>query len=301
MMAMVGHQQTNQKFVETENVNSNEAIIEENIQNEREMHIDREKNPFNEFINNNLLLYSSFPFLFLFGKGLKQCGSVDKKAARHMLLQFNASFSNCHRFIFLLFDQLQRHAASRVIASRVKCNAKSFELFVKLVNEPNFTKQLQEACKNPSSKESIDLLKKLSPHIVSCTSRIPFTSAQRSAEIMNLVAMRYFYGMPCIFITYAPDDIHGVLNIRLSIGQKNNENFPSDGNGLASAIQNGESVFKSVPIAPQDLRILLAKGPIASAEIFRILTEIVFKILLNTAPDYCTKRTVPLPDREPGI
>ena len=93
MMAMVGHQQTNQKFVETENVNSNEAIIEENIQNEREMHIDREKNPFNEFINNNLLLYSSFPFLFLFGKGLihKQCGSVDKKAARlRMLLQFNA-------------------------------------------------------------------------------------------------------------------------------------------------------------------------------------------------------------------
>ena len=233
MMTMVGHQQTNQKNVETENVDSNEQATKKICKmTEKCILIE----------NNNLLLYSSFPFLFLFGKGLKQCGSVDKKAARHMLLQFNASFSNCHRFIFLLFDQLQRHAASRVIASRVKCNAKSFDLFVKLVNEPNFTKQLQEACKNPSSKESIDLLKKLSPHIVSCTSRMPFTSAQRSAEIMNLVAMRYFYGMPCIFITYAPDDIHSVLNIKLSIGQKNNKNFPSDGNGLVSAIQNGDYI-----------------------------------------------------------
>ena len=61
------------------------------------------------------------------------------------------------------------------------------------------------------------------------------------------------------------------------------------------------TIFKSMPIAPQDLRILLAKSSIAPAEIFRILTEIVFKILLNTAPDYCTKRTVPLPDRDSGI
>ena len=45
-----------------------------------------------------------------------------------------------------------------------------------------------------------------------------------------------------------------------------------------------KNIFKSVPIAPQDLRILLAKGRIASAEMFRL----VYKILLNTAPDYCT-------------
>lgn len=226
---------------------------------------------------------------------------MDKKAARHMLLQFNNSFASCHRFIFLLFDQLQRHAASRVVASRVKCNPKSFDSFVEMVNEPNFVKKLNEAAKNPASKESIELLKKMSPHIVSCTARIPFTSAQRSVEIMNLVAMKYFYGIPCFFITYSPDDIHGLLNIRLSFGQKNNDNFPSDGTGLASAIQAGDAIFKSVPIAPQDLRILLAKGPVASAELFRLLSEIVFTILLNTAPDYCTKRTVPLPDREPGI
>ena len=84
MMTMVGHQQTNQKNVETENVDSNEQATKKICKmTEKCILIE----------NNNLLLYSSFPFLFLFGKGLihKQCGSVDKKAARlRTLLQFNA-------------------------------------------------------------------------------------------------------------------------------------------------------------------------------------------------------------------
>ena len=228
MLAMVTHQNVNQTKSD-DNENTENTINEENdilntdhldisnpiesLQQEQKLYINRDKTPFNEFINNDLLLYCSFPFLFHFGKRIQNCGTIDKKSARHMLLQFHGSFASCHQLIFLLFDQLQRHAASQVVASRVKCNPKSFESFVEIVNDPNFIQQLKTATKNPSSKESIDLLKKLSPHIISCTSRIPFTSAQRSAEIMNLIAMRYFYGMPCIFLTYAPDDIHGVLNM----------------------------------------------------------------------------------------
>lgn len=315
MIAMVGHEneitisssiaveeahhiRQNEEYSQEPNVDAVFSDASQSIQNQ--VYVNREKTPFNEFINNDVLLYSSFPFLFLFGKGIYRCGTVDLKAARHMLLQFSSSFASCHRLIFLLFDQLQRHAATRVVASRVKCNPKSFDSFVEMVNEPTFKKKLNEASKNPASKESIELLKKISPHIVSCTSRIPFTSAQRSAEIMNLVAMRYFFGIPCLFITYAPDDINGLLNIRLSFGLKKNEGFPAHGSGLASAIQMGNSVFESVPIAPQDLRVLLAKGPVAAAEVFRLLTEIVFITILNTAPDYSTKRTVLLPAREPG-
>ena len=93
---------------------------------------------------------------------------------------------------------------------------------------------------------------------------------------------------------------YSFIHIRLSIGQKDNENFPSNGTGLANTLKSGEKIFKSIPIAQQDLRILLAKGPVASAEIFRILTEVVFTILLSTPPDYCSKRTIPLPDRNPG-
>ena len=137
----------------------------------------------------------------------------------------------------------------------------------------------------------------MEPHIISCSSRIPFTSAQCSAEIMNLVAMRYFYGMLSIFFTFAPDDIHGLLHIRLSFNHKSNEEFPAIDTVLAQAIQKGDATFMSLPILPQDLRILLAKFPVATAEVFRILKEIVYTMLLKT-PLYCyLKRTEPLPAR----
>lgn len=111
--------------------------------------------------------------------------------------------------------------------------------------------------------------------------------------------MRYFYGMPTFFFTYSPDDIHGVLNIRFSIPQVNNEKFPANGSGLAAAIQHGESTIHNISVSPNDLRALLAKRPVAVA-IFRLLTESVFTTLLGTPPDHSSKRTEPLHSRKPG-
>ena len=180
----------------------------------------RENDPFNEFTANDRLLYSSCPFLFIFGRGLASSGSLSEKVTRHLMLQFRGQFSGCHRLIFLLFDQLQRHAATRVVASRVKVNPTTFEKFMDLINEPDFEQQLRDAAKNPTAPSATALLKKMGPNIQSCTSRIPFSSTQRGASMRNLIAMRYFFGMPSFFFTFAPDDIHGVLNLWLSIGQK---------------------------------------------------------------------------------
>ena len=109
-----------------------------------------------------------------------------------------------------------------------------------------------------------------------------------------------YTGMPSFFFTYSPDDIHGVLNLRLSIGQKSNEGFPASGTGFASAIKKGDAVFRSIKISPQDLRAIVSRGPVAAAEIFRLMTEAVFKVLLGTPTDQSSKRTTPLPAREPG-
>ncbi len=76
--------------------------------------------PMNEFEENPNLQYSVFPFLFVLGRGLRKQGSVPIGDSRHLLLQFTCNFATCPRLIFFLFDQLQRHAASRTIAARVK-------------------------------------------------------------------------------------------------------------------------------------------------------------------------------------
>ena len=248
-----------------------------------------------------MLFYSTFPFLFLLGCGLESHGSVPVDRVRHMMFQFSGRFPICVRLIFLLFDQLQRHAASRVIASRVKCNPTSFDEFAKWVNDPAFAVQLEEASKNPTAESSILLLKKINVHIKSCTTRIPFTAAQRAASLMNLIAMQYMFGLPSIFFTYAPDDVNGILNLRLSLPQKGNSEFPADGTGFPEAIINNDATFHQVPIAPHNLRILLARGPVSAAEIFRLLTEAVFSILLGTPTEHSSKRTVPLSDRKAGV
>lgn len=260
-----------------------------------------EHTPFNEFEDNNLLFYTSFPFLFMLGNGLKKKGTLSTETIRHLMLQFTARFSNCERLIFLLFDQLQRHSAARVVASRVKCNQSSFDAFAKWVSDPTFSIELQEAAKNPAAESSLKLLQKLNKHIKSTTSMVPYTVAQRSASIKNLMAMRYMYGMPSIFFTYAPDYVYGKLNLRMSISQKENEGFPANGFGLTEALQQGDSIFHDVPIAPHNLAVLNAKGPVAAAEYFRLLTESVFHILLGTPAEHCSKRTEPLPARKRGV
>ena len=82
---------------------------------------------------------------------------------------------------------------------------------------------------------------------------------------------------------------------------QSNIGFPADGTGFGAAIQNGDATFAQIPVSPHDLRALTVKGPIAAAEVFRLMTEAVFNILLGTPPDNCSKRTTPLPARDPGF
>jgi hypothetical protein len=45
-------------------------------------------------------------------------------------------------------------------------------------------------------------------------------------------------GLPSVFLTYASDDIHGVLNLRSTLTQTGNDYFPADGTGFTKAISD---------------------------------------------------------------
>ena len=140
----------------------------------------------------------------------------------------------------------------------------------KAINDPDFCEKLKRGnLESMDTKSLVDLLKNMSPHIQFCSPKIPYT--QRSASIKGLVVMRYFYGEPSFFFTYSPDYIYRVLDIRLSVPQVNNEDFPANRSGLGAAIQHGESIFHSIPVSSIGLRSLLAKCPVTAAKIFRLL------------------------------
>ena len=151
--------------------------------------VTRSSEPYNEFSENDRLLYSCFPFLFLLGRGLLQTGSVPVICVRHMLFQFHGRFSACHRFIFCLFDQFQRHTAARTLAATIKSNDLSFSKFSEWVNDPEFTTRLSEASKNPFHPDSVSLLKELMPHVSVMNTKVPYTTAQRKTAMGHLYAM----------------------------------------------------------------------------------------------------------------
>ena len=109
-------------------------------------------------------------------------------------------------------------------------------------------------------------------NIQSCSSKIPYTSSLQSASIKGLWLCATF--IACLASSlHIPQMISMVyfINIRLSVPQVNNEDFPANRSGLGAAIQHGESIFHSIPVSSIGLRSLLAKCPVTAAKIFRLL------------------------------
>ena len=259
------------------------------------------KNPFNEFENNPALFYASLPHLFLLGRGLLQQGSISKQAMRHLLLQYDCRSSQCLRLIFLLFDQMKRHAAAQTVAARVKTNPDSLSQFANWICDKSFVNQLKKAREHPEDQASKELLALITKHIALFESKIPFTTGQRHSSMSHLLAMINYLGFPSDFFTFAVDDIYGLLNIRLSLPQINNHTFPATDSGLTAALKDGTETFQHVPTTPAALRRLLAENPVPAAETFRLLVNSVFTNAIGMPPSKHARRTIPLPEREKGF
>ena len=106
------------------------------------------------------------------------------------MTQFHNAFAHSMQLLFLLADQVQRHAAARGVALRVKADTESFKTFAAMVaNEEDFLKRLDAAKDDPLSKESRELLKHVSRFVVSSGKAIPWSAEERAGEITRLYAM----------------------------------------------------------------------------------------------------------------
>ena len=260
-----------------------------------------EKEPFNEFENNPALFYGSFPHLFLLGKGLLQQGSLPKLAVRHLLLQYDCRSSQCLRLIFLLFDQMKRHAAAQTVAARVKMNPDSISQFSNWISDKSFMHKLNTARQYPEAAESKEMLALITKHISLFETKIPFTSGQRHGSMSHLLAMIVHFGFPSDFVTFAVDDIYGLHNIRTSVPQINNYSFPAVDNGLTNALKSGANTFANMPISSDNLKTLLATHPVQATEVFRLIVNSVFAQGFGMPTTEHAKLTVPFCERRKGF
>jgi len=187
------------------------------------------------------------------------------------------------------------------VAAHIKTTPTSFAKFAEWVSDPTFLPRLAKATANPLLRASSTLLKQIMPNITVASAKVPYSTAHRKAAMGHLYAMVYHFGVPSIFFTFAPDDVHGILNMCLALPQANNWDFPSNGEGFAAALRHGEEKFHGYPIGERALSALLAAGPVAAAEIYRQMVENVFSVLLGTPPDETSRQTQPLPSRDIGV
>ena len=258
--------------------------------------------PLNEFTENEQLFHLAFPNLFLFGKGVATAGSLPNKFVTYLLRQFTTSFAHERGFLFTAVNQRQRHDAARATAARVRVDPDSFQQFCNSTADQNFKELSIKAVANPTGKEAKQVLATCSKFMKLAGKSVPFSPAARDAGMTKLYAFCQYFGMPGAYLTFAPDDVHQVLGIRLCYASIDNNSFPANGASLLSALMNGETFFEtSIKIGEPDLHVLMNSNPVAAAEIFNRIQNAVYEHLLGVKPDDYSRKTVPLGNNLRGV
>ena len=269
------------------------------------MQLPRSSDAINEFTNNDTALYGVFWYEFLLSRGLGS-GSVNLASRCHMLMQYTGRFARNQEFIFLLANQTIRHKNSSAVSAQVKSNERGIQGFQELVNDVEFIPNLEKGIKNPRGKEAARILRRIQPLLVSCSSKVPFSSVARNADITKLYNMRRCFGLPSWFITISPDDVHNPMVLRLAVWTSACDGFPTTDNGFSQALRNGNTEFTTglpaaadvIRLDESSLRRIVGDNPVAAAEVFDRMLRTIWRVLFGLEPSHVngkgTKRTFPL-------
>ncbi len=120
---------------------------------------------------------------------------------RHLLNQADTRFAESDELLFLLFNQLQRHAAVHTVNARIASAPQAMETFTQIVTQPTFAAQLGEALRNPEAPEARALQQQLMPLVRVAGASVPYSAAERALGVSQLTAMLQLFGLPTWFVT----------------------------------------------------------------------------------------------------
>lgn len=249
--------------------------------------VGRDSIPINEFENNNTLFMASFPFLFLHSRGVPGNSSLSDNFVQFLLHHYSNRFSQNHRFLFTLFNQLQRHQACKQVSTLVKSNHASIEQFKSIALQPEFKETLRQHINKPNTREAKQFVESLLKCIHVAGSKVPYSPVQQSHHLSEMYAMVQFFGTPTWFLTLSPSDIDSPLTVRLCF----KSNSTLDNEQVTEALNNYGQRAK-----------LVAENPVHAAEVFFKMLEEVFSCLMQLKPDHTIRKShSPVTSRTLGI
>ena len=252
--------------------------------------IHRTDEPYNEFGDNDKLLYETHPYLFVLGRGLRTKGGLSPSMTRHILMQADGRFGRDTRLILTLMSQARRHATCRESVAQVRSDPASAARFMDILSAPNFDAELENARKNPRTRRARKFLKRLMSLVRVAGARVPYSPEARAAMFSKCVAMSQYMNTPAWFVTVAPLDTDSVLVVRLST----EPDKPTD---------TAECVEAKFYLPPDAERLRLAlSNPVSSVEFYGRFVDALFTHLIGLREVRHTKASASvLRHRPPGV
>lgn len=244
------------------------AGADEQIEGDKIYLVPHSSKPVNEYFNPKLLL-GLYPTLFCYGHGAPedQTRPIKINLREHIryLLSYNdRRFEKSHSFLFVVFNLLQRRQAcfqARLIATRPY-----FEKSARDIQSLS-TKDIEMALKlnstNGQHSESNRSLNKLLQHIKTIGGRVMGSAYSRTALRTRLHALIFNQGLPSIFLTLNPADIHSPVVLYFAGYKIDLDNIQ---------MQQMLDTYKRAEI--------VASHPVATAKFFHILITNILNILL---------------------
>ena len=216
--------------------------------------------PVNEYFNPKLLA-GLYPTLFCYGLGTPEDQTRPVKVnfrehIRYLLSYNDRRFETSDSFIFVTFNLLQRRDAcfhAQLIATKPYFRSSADEILS--LNSKDIETALQNSLKQTYSRtESNSTLNMLLQHIKTVGGRVMGSAYSRTALRTQIHALIYNQGLPSIFLTINPADIHSPVALYFAGIELNLDNIQSE--QLMDAYKRAE---------------IVASHPVATAKFFHVL------------------------------
>ncbi|CAF4416314.1 unnamed protein product [Rotaria sp. Silwood2] len=230
--------------------------------------IPRGNKPVNEYSNPNLLL-GIFPTLFPYG-----CGAVEdfsrpvkidfREHVRYLLSLGDCRFEEHYSFIFVVLNILQRRAAcfhAHLMTSRPYFQ-QSAEILESL-SSADIAKALLNISKGTYSKVTDQRINTLMKHIRVVSGHVMGSAHSRSTLRTKIHSLCFNIGLPSLFVTINPADIHSPVTLY-----------------FAGVDLNLDEVLPEALSASYERAKIIATHPAATEKFFNCLMKSILKSLV---------------------
>jgi hypothetical protein len=240
----------------------------EQMDNERVYIIPHSSKPVNEYFNPKLLA-GLYPTLFCYGRGVpeNQSRSVEinlREHVRYLLSYSDRRFEKNYSFIFVVFNILQRRDAcfrAKLIATRPYFRSSAQE--IQSLNGNDIETALNNISKRTYNMESNNALNKLLNHIKTIGGRVMGSTYSRTALRAQIHALIYNQGLPSIFLTLNPADIHSPIALYFAGVELDLDNIQTE--QLMDTYKRAE---------------IIASHPVATAKFFHTLISSILDTMI---------------------